>query len=148
MLQDNWVTVEQAPLEAVAEMMRGRLEAEGIEAVLRGNRVAGAAGIVNEFNISWQNPLGGVEVRVRPDDVERAREILAVDERSSEERVQNELRSLSWVQLCGMAVAVAVILYVFAGVTTGDQITAALIAAVGFALALALMGLSTRNRRS
>ena len=73
MVKDNWVTVEQAPLEAVAEMMRGRLEAEGIEAVLRGNRVAGAAGIVNEFNISWSNPLGGVEVRVRPEDVEKKR---------------------------------------------------------------------------
>ena len=81
MIQDNWTTVAHAQLEAVAQMMLGRLEAEGIEAVTRGNRVAGAAGIVNEFNISWNNPLGGIEVRVRPEDVARAREILAVDER-------------------------------------------------------------------
>ncbi len=110
MIEDNWVTVQRAPLEAVAEMMRGRLEAEGIEAVLRGNRVAGAAGIVNEFNISWENPLGGVEVRVRPDDAERAREILAIDDRSSAERAQRA-RTPGWVQAVGAGAAAGVIGY-------------------------------------
>ncbi len=52
MLHDEWVTVEQAPIEVVAEMMRGRLEAEGIEAILRGNLAASTVGAPNRLNTS------------------------------------------------------------------------------------------------
>lgn len=100
MIQDHWVTVEHAQLEAIAEMMRGRLEAEGIEAILRGNRAAGAAGVVNELNISWGNPLGGIEVRVRPEDVERAKEVLAVDERPADEP-RRRAQTPWWAQALG-----------------------------------------------
>ena len=135
MIQDNWVTVERAPLEAVAEMMRGRLEAEGIAAVLRGNRVAGAAGIVNEFNISWENPLGGVEVRVRPDDAARAREILQVDERSSADKAQRRPTPW-WVQAVGAGAASGVVYYVVAALS--ESLAAAIVATlVSFALIMA-----------
>ncbi len=100
MIQDNWVTVEHAQLEAIAEMMRGRLEAEGVESILRGNRAAGAAGVVNELNISWSNPLGGIEVRVRPEDLERAKEILAVDERPVDEP-RRRAQTPWWAQALG-----------------------------------------------
>ena len=109
MIQDNLVTVAHAQLEAVAQMMLGRLEAEGIEAVTRGNRVAGAAGIVNEFNISWSNPLGGIEVRVRPEDEQRAREILAVDER--EEADFKDKYPMPWAVRATGAGAVAGVAY-------------------------------------
>ena len=135
MIEDNWVTVEQAPLEAVAEMMRGRLEAEGIEAVLRGNRVAGAAGIVNEFNISWQNPLGGVEVRVRPDDVPRAREILAIDGRSSADKTR--ARQTPWgIRAAGASLVAGVIYYLVEALSA--SMSAGVAAAVaGFVVVMA-----------
>ncbi len=137
MIEDNWVTVEQAPLEAVAEMMRGRLEAEGIEAVLRGNRVAGAAGIVNEFNISWKNPLGGVEVRVRPNDVERAKEILAVDQRSSEERAQPSPTPW-WVMAVGAGAVAGVVYWVMAAVS--ENLLVALVCALAAFAAMIMLG--------
>ena len=144
MVKDNWVTVEQAPLEAVAEMMRGRLEAEGIEAVLRGNRVAGAAGIVNEFNISWSNPLGGVEVRVRPEDVEKAREILAVDERSSDDKAQRTPTPW-WVAAVGAAAIAGLVYYVVAALS--ESLVAALLAGLfSFTIAMMLGGRSHQNR--
>ena len=146
MIEDSWVTVEQAQLEAVAEMMRGRLEAEGIEAVLRGNRVAGAAGIVNEFNISWNNPLGGVEVRVRPADVQRAREILTVDERSSADKETKQRdHTATWIQVLGMAISVAGIAYVVAGLLTGDRIIAAAIAMITFVCCGLIFGVMLRK---
>jgi hypothetical protein len=95
MPHDNWITVERAPIEAVAQMMLSRLETEGIEAVLRGNHAAATAGAINELNLSWNNPLGGVEVRVRGEDVERAREILA--QRDDEE--QPRRTTPLWIQI-------------------------------------------------
>lgn len=87
MKPDEWVTVERNSMEAVAEVIRGRLEAEGIEAVLRGNRISSCAGPVNEFNLSWDNPLGGVEVRVHKDDEAAARAILAEATKETPRRV-------------------------------------------------------------
>ena len=136
MIQDNWVTVEHAKLEAIAEMMRGRLEAEGVEAVLRGNRVAGAAGIVNEFNISWENPLGGVEVRVRPEDAGRAREILAVDQRSSAERAHKT--PTPWWIAATSAGAVAGLAYWIVAAVSENWLAALVCGVVSFVLMMAL----------
>jgi hypothetical protein len=72
----EWVTVETAPTAPLAEIVRGRLQADGIESVLRGDRVASTAGPITELNTSWSNPLGGVEVRVRQEDATEARELL------------------------------------------------------------------------
>jgi len=111
---DEWVTVGHSPLEAIAEMMRSRLEAEGIEAVLRGNKASGTAGVINELNISWNNPLGGVEVRVHESDAETAREILAQkDEEEPEEArpVQPMVSALQWyvTYIIGFTIAFSVI---------------------------------------
>ncbi len=135
MIQDHWTTVAHAQLEAIAEMMRGRLEAEGIEAVLRGNRVAGAAGVVNELNISWSNPLGGIEVRVRPEDVERAKEILAVDERAADEP-RRRLETPWWAQALGAWYGAVAGLMV-AGIFQPPGIWISVVAAIaGYALVL------------
>ena len=108
----DWITVERAQLEVVAEMMRGRLQAEGIESTLRGNRASGTAGAISELNLSWENPLGGVEVRVAPEDAERARQILARDERPSEDRIAAQLRQTPlWVQLWGAAFGAGTFFY-------------------------------------
>ena len=101
-MQDHWTTVSHAQLEVVAEMMRGRLEAEGIEAVLRGNRAAGTAGAINELNISWGNPLGGVEVRVPSEDAARAREILAHDDIEPGDEPRRRATTPWWAKLYGL----------------------------------------------
>lgn len=124
MKQDEWITVERAPVEAVAHMMRSRLETEGIEAILRGNRAAATAGAINELNLSWNNPLGGVEVRVRPEDAARAREILAARDDDEAPRRQAPL----WIQI-GAALWVAAT--VFAAVI---GLTSNLAAALGTAI--------------
>ena len=136
MIQDNLVTVAHAQLEAVAEMMRGRLEAEGIEAVLRGNRVAGAAGIVNEFNISWNNPLGGIEVRVRPEDAGRAREILAVDEREDADFKDRE--PMPWAVRATGAGAVAGVCYWIVAAVSENYLAAGFCGILSFFGMLAL----------
>ena len=130
-MKDNWVTVERAQLEVVAEMMRGRLEAEGVEAVLRGNAAAGAAGAINELNLSWSNPLGGVEVRVRPEDVARAREILAQDNTDPREP-KRRATTPWWAQLYGVALVASVVCS-FLPVFTGAQ-------ALGLVAALLVLG--------
>ena len=140
MIQDNWTTVAHAQLEAVAQMMLGRLEAEGIEAVTRGNRVAGAAGIVNEFNISWNNPLGGIEVRVRPEDVARAREILAVDER--EEADFKDREPMPWAVRATGAGAVAGLIYWIVAALSENWLVASICAVISF---LAMLALGTRG---
>ena len=138
MIQDNWTTVAHAQLEAVAEMMRGRLEAEGITAVTRGNRVAGAAGIVNEFNISWNNPLGGVEVRVQPEDVARAREILAVDEREEADFKDKEPMPLA-VRATGAGAVAGVTYWIVAAVS--ENFGAALVCGVVSFIVMMVLGM-------
>lgn len=144
MIQDNWTTVAHAQLEAIAEMMRGRLEAEGIEAVLRGNRVAGAAGIVNEFNISWSNPLGGIEVRVRPDDLERAREILAVDEREAADF--KDKNPMPWAVRAMGAGAVAGVAY-WIVVAVSENYGAAIVCGVVSFIVMMALGMRKTSRR-
>ena len=142
MIQDNWTTVAHARLEAVAEMMRGRLDAEGIEAVLRGNRAAGAAGIVNELNISWDNPLGGIEVRVRPADAQRAREILAVDER--EEADFKDREPMPWaVRATGAGAVAGLIGWIVAALS--ENYAAALVGAIAGFLAMIALGMRRRK---
>lgn len=136
MIQDKWTTVGHAQLEAVAEMMRGRLEAEGVEAVLRGNRVAGAAGVVNELNISWGNPLGGIEVRVRPEDAQRAREILAVDER--EESDLGDREPMPWPVRATGAGAVAGLVYYIVAALSENGLAGFAGAIVGFCVIMAI----------
>ena len=66
------VVVAREATELAAEVVRGRLVADGIESWLTGAAASSTAGAINELNLSWNNPLGGVEVRVRPEDAEEA----------------------------------------------------------------------------
>lgn len=67
-----WVTLRQYSLPYEAHLDRARLESEGITAV-----------IADEHTIAMQwmlsDALGGVRLRVLPDDLDRARRILAED---------------------------------------------------------------------
>lgn len=134
---DDWVTVGHSRLEAIAEMMRSRLEVEGIDAVLRGNKASGTAGVINELNISWDNPLGGVEVRVHERDAEAARKILAeiqteiqTDEYNAEETalaVEPINQTVEPVRSSGMRLyfqvfsALLIGVWIFAAVTAWSQ---------------------------
>ena len=143
-MNDDWVTVEQTPLETTAEMMRGRLLAEGVEAVLRGNRASSTAGVVSELNLSWANPLGGIEVRVRAEDAARAREILAHDERDEADRAQARLHKTPlWVQLWGAAFAAGTLFYSALALSSSSA-GAAGVALLGFGLVLWLGRRSNR----
>ncbi|MDX1634234.1 MAG: DUF2007 domain-containing protein [Marinobacter sp.] len=68
----NWVTLRQYSLPYEAHLDRARLESEGITAV-----------IADEHTIAMQwmlsDALGGVRLRVQPDDLARAERILAED---------------------------------------------------------------------
>lgn len=113
MKPDEWVTVERNSVEAVAELIRGRLEAEGIEAVLRGNRVSSCAGPINELNLSWDNPLGGVEVRVHKNDEAAALAILAEAVEQTPRRVNAPSPGLQWCLALGCAVVAYIVLGAF-----------------------------------
>lgn len=132
--KDDWVTVERAPIEAVAQMMLSRLETEGIDAVLRGNHAAGTAGAVNELNLSWDNPLGGVEVRVRPEDAARAGEILAV--RDADETPPRRSTPF-WIQIAAALLVAQTAFFAGAGIFGGGAWGAgAAVVAFGAVLAL------------
>ncbi|MBW3636399.1 MAG: DUF2007 domain-containing protein [Armatimonadetes bacterium] len=133
MPKDDWITVERAPIAATAQMMRSRLEIEGIDAVLRGNHAAGTAGAINELNLSWDNPLGGVEVRVRSEDAARAREILAArDDEPAPRR-----RAPLWIQIAA-ALLVAQTAFVAGAGISGEAVWGGGAALVAFGAILAL----------
>ena len=131
--KDDWETVGRAPIEAIAQMMLSRLESEGIEAILRGNLAAGTAGAVNELNLSWENPLGGVEVRVRGEDAARAREILAARDDDEAPRRMTPL----WIQIFAALLVAQAAFAVGAGVS-GRSEWGAGVAIVSFGAILAL----------
>lgn len=85
----NTVMIAREATELEAEIVRGRLEADGIETFVNGAVVASTIGPVNEFNSSWSNPLGGIEIRVRAEDEAEARAILSeIASRGRETRVK------------------------------------------------------------
>ena len=70
-MRDEWVAVAAFDNAVDAELVKGRLAAEGIEAVVFDPQSAtGAAGI---------GAVGGVQVQVWREDAERARRILATE---------------------------------------------------------------------
>lgn len=65
------IAYEFSPLKA--NLMRTRLEADGIECFLRGETLASVG--ANMYAISWDHPHGDIAVQVRESDVWQAREI-------------------------------------------------------------------------
>jgi hypothetical protein len=132
--EDAWATVERLQHEWSAEITRGRLEAEGIPAVLRGNKAAGAMGAVNELNTSWSNPLGGVEVRVLREDVARAKEVLS----QGDESPIPPRPTPQWIQWCVAFWIASLFFYSVVGLT--DNISAGFISALAAFGALLWLG--------
>lgn len=103
---DDWKTVARETTETLALLKRDYLQGAGIPAVLRGNKASSTAGAINELNISWDNPLSGVEVRVHKNDALLAREILesfeinrATDDDGYDENIaEGELSMDKWAR--------------------------------------------------
>lgn len=68
------ITTRLSSLEA--NIIRTRLEADGISCHLEGEVLAGVAGPMSRFNTSPDNPLGEIAIQVPPHQLQRAREIL------------------------------------------------------------------------
>lgn len=72
----NFVVLKTFQLAIEAEMLRGRLESEGVRCFLQGDKAASVVGDYNRVNTSWSNPLGGTQLLVSENDLVRAREVL------------------------------------------------------------------------
>lgn len=75
-MTEELVTVahEFSPLKA--NIMRTRLEADGIECFLKGETMASVIGSASYASGSWNHPEGNIALQVSEYDAERAREIL------------------------------------------------------------------------
>lgn len=105
----NWQPIEQFSTAAEAFLARDFLRAQGFECELRGEKVASLAGPVSEYNLSWQNPLGGVEIIVPEDQSEAARAIL--------QETKREIRPAKrgapiWFQILAAGSAGSLVFYV------------------------------------
>lgn len=72
-MEDKIVTLESFYDPMLAEIIRGRLEANGISCFVADNNTIGA-------NPLYNNALGGVKLKVFERDIEKCREILAEPE--------------------------------------------------------------------
>ncbi len=71
----NFVVLKTFPLAVEAEMLRGRLESEGIRCFLEGERLASVVGDFSQANAIW-NGSGGTKVLVGENDLTQARAVL------------------------------------------------------------------------
>ena len=71
-MDDAFVTVARFRDPAMAELVKSKLRAEGIECGLGDEDTI-------KINWLWSDALGGVKVRVRADQAQRARELLDQD---------------------------------------------------------------------
>ena len=70
MPQENWVVLEQVSGSAVAEMLKGLLEAQGIEVLLSQEGIGEWAYPV------VVGPLGEIQVLVKEDQLEQAQQVM------------------------------------------------------------------------
>jgi hypothetical protein len=73
MMTDELVTIGSYPTVFEAELVKGQLEAFGVDAVMDDRNMVG-------LNVLLTNLYGGVKVRVRETQAEEARRILLADE--------------------------------------------------------------------
>lgn len=74
---------EFSPLRA--NLLRTRLEAEGIECFLSGETLTSVVGSLSYAAASWSHPEGNITLRVRADDEALAREVLNSQEWDSQD---------------------------------------------------------------
>ncbi len=72
-MAEELVTIahEFSPLKA--NLMRTRLEADGIECFLQGETLTGVIGSLSYASASWNHPEGNIALQVSEFDAERAR---------------------------------------------------------------------------
>jgi len=76
-MPDGLVTIGSYSTVFEADMVKGELEAFGVDVVMENRNLIGT-------NWLWSNMLGGVKVRVREAQAEEARRILTADEAEEE----------------------------------------------------------------
>ena len=79
---ERLVTLTTVRVEPEAQILKACLEANGIRCMMTGNSAASVAGANNMITTSWENPLGGISIRVRESDLDAAQEILRSTETS------------------------------------------------------------------
>jgi hypothetical protein len=80
------VLVASARMPHEAQMIKDRLEAEHISCLVTGATTVSCVGPINELNISWGHPLGGIRIYVPAEQEEAARASLgAVDNENSDQ---------------------------------------------------------------
>lgn len=84
------IAYEFSPLKA--NLIRTRLEADGIECFLAGETVTSVVGPFSHAAASWEHPEGNIAIQVRASDAAEARTILQELEDSSDDEDDEEMR--------------------------------------------------------
>jgi hypothetical protein len=98
MSSNDWVIVDNFIDVIHADIVRGRLEAEGIPAIL-GNRHLATADWL------YSQAMGGVQIIVPQEQVEEAREIIAEIDAGKIDYDDEELKQVDSCETCGEALA-------------------------------------------
>jgi len=108
------VTIAHEFSPLTANMMRTRLEADGINCFLKGETLTGVVGSLSYVSASWEHPEGNITLQVHAENSVRAREILAELESEKEARPVEDFSSpIFWFVVKTMGAA---LLAAFAGV--------------------------------
>jgi hypothetical protein len=94
---EKLVTLTSVRFEHEAEIIKACLEAAGIRCVISGAQAASTAGAINTLNLTWDNPLGGISVRVKQSDLEAAQAWLQSLETPAEPRRKARSPLVEWI---------------------------------------------------
>ena len=75
-MPDELVTIAHEFSPLTANLMRTRLEADGISCFLKGETLTGLVGSFSQASASWNHPEGNIALQVLESEAIRAREIL------------------------------------------------------------------------
>lgn len=117
----DWVTLESLPHEAIAQLWQDRLARADIPCQVRGRAAASTAGALYPLNTSWSNPMGGIEVLVRREDVAAARRVLELGSPRRRGRSTHRWVEAFWVRaliMFWLACNIGVLVFVVAAIGT------------------------------
>ncbi len=89
-MNSDLVTIAHEFNPLKANLMRTRLEADGIECFLKGETLTGVVGSLSYASASWEHPEGNITLQVRGFEAERAREIIRAIEDAPREEDEGE----------------------------------------------------------
>lgn len=95
-ISNDWVVVDNFIDVIHADIVRGRLEAEGIPAILGNRHLVTAEWL-------YSQAMGGVQIMVPREQVDEAREIIAQIDSGEFADIDEELRQEDSCNACGMA---------------------------------------------